>query len=159
MDPVAMEWIRGQRNRKDRWVLGACLMTAADADPNDPYVRNIEGLVNAVRTTSGAHTIVDSSGSASQASVLFQARSFQIEILHNIRDPRKAAYSLNKHTANRPAGNSRFYWMIRRGPARAALHRDWSNYSVERLARVVRAPYARIRYEDWVVDPAEVLSP
>lgn len=119
-------------------------------------MRDILGrLYDAVREVSGATTIVDSSKLPTYAMLLDQVDSIELSVVHLVRDPRAAAYSWTRvkeqpdrgrpgHMERRGVGKSTALWMV------------W-NSALEAAWRGRPQRYARVRYEDVVAAPREVL--
>ena len=109
----------------------------------------------AVHHVSGAELIVDSMKIPAHVYMLQAVPGIDVSILHLVRDPRGVAFSRTKKIerqgslADRPL---RTQW----SPARTASKWTWFNLAFEALRR--RAPdFARMRYEDLVVDPRRAL--
>lgn len=116
----------------------------------------LERLYGAVLRVSGARVVVDSSKDPRHGFVLSKLKRFDVHVVHLIRDPRAVAFSW-KRTRTRPE----IHWkaqdmMIQQAGASSArwtLH----NALVELLSASA-ASYCRVRYEDFVVNPAAAVS-
>jgi hypothetical protein len=120
------------------------------------YVGHYERLYAAAREVSGCDVVLDSSKQASLPFCLDTSGVIDLRVIHCVRDSRAVAFSQGREVArpeatsedNRQmhrlsAGASAFYWM---------LH----NAEVD-LFGAVHARTLRLRYEDWVADPATSL--
>jgi Sulfotransferase family len=121
----------------------------------DYYVKLYAG----VHAVGGATWLVDSSKHPSMAHCL-RKRSDDIElrVVHVVRDPRAVAHSWTKRV-ERPdvtSGRGDAELMTRYSPARAALLWNGENVAIESLRRL-DVPVHRVRYEDLVEDPEQVL--
>jgi Sulfotransferase family len=116
----------------------------------------LERLYSAVLRVSGARVVVDSSKDPRHGFVLSRLKHFDVHVVHLIRDPRAVAFSW-KRTRRRPE----IHWksqdmMIQQAGASSAR---WTvhNAFVELLSGSA-ASYCRVRYEDFVVNPAATVS-
>jgi UDP-N-acetylglucosamine transferase subunit ALG13 len=116
------------------------------------YLDRLSHLYRAVAEVSGATTIIDSSKHASYAMLLSQMQGIDLRLLHVVRDSRAVAHAWTKTVARPEADGSP---MPVYGSAKAAVLWDLQNGVVEHLRR--RHPYARVRYEDFVQTPKDVL--
>jgi hypothetical protein len=121
------------------------------------YVSHYERLYAAAREVSGCEVVLDSSKQASLPYCLATSSVIDLRVVHCLRDSRAVAFSQARHV-ERPearsdesrqmhqlsAGASAFYWM---------LH----NAEVDLFGRL-EGPTLRLRYEDWVDDPATWLA-
>ncbi|QYJ15077.1 hypothetical protein Rxycam_00889 [Rubrobacter xylanophilus DSM 9941] len=115
----------------------------------------LERLYGALRGVSGARVIVDSSKRFSYAAVLGTLPSVEVYAVHLLRDSRAVAHSWSRNKVRPEAGSSR---MPRQGPLKASRMWSLQNLLQGLLPRSggVRA-YARLRYEDFVREPASSL--
>jgi hypothetical protein len=120
------------------------------------YLDALARLYPAMQSVSGAELLVDSSKTASYASILAATPGLDLRLLHLVRDPRAAAYSWlsPKASPDRPGTSS----MDRLGAAKsAALWVLW-NRSVESLMSAnPHLPGLRLTYEEFVTKPAATL--
>jgi len=116
------------------------------------YLDRLSRLYRALAEVSGASTIVDSSKHASYALMLSQVEGIDLRLLHVVRDSRAVAHAWTKTVARPEAGGVP---MPMYGPAKAAVLWDVQNAVIEHLQR--RHPYLRVRYEDFVEAPKDVL--
>jgi hypothetical protein len=106
-----------------------------------------EALYDALAAVAQVSQIVDSSKSPAYAEMLSRLPTIDLRLLHLVRDPRATIYS---HLRRDRFG----YW----GAFRRSVYWVRWNVAVERLADA-GTPYARIRYEDFIEDPAGSLIP
>lgn len=123
-------------------------------DEAKDLVRWIETTYLAVRNESGARVLVDSTMSPVYGHLLTQAPSFEVRVVHLIRDPRAVAYSWSKEVLQ----ESREGVPMQRFDARASAAR-WvvENLAVQRLLSN-ESMVRRVRYEDFASEPARVVS-
>ncbi|WP_028644873.1 sulfotransferase [Nocardioides sp. URHA0020] len=115
----------------------------------DHYVR----LYRAASELTGG-VVVDSSKQVSLAWCLQTRPEIDLRVVHCVRDSRGVAYSWSKDVA-RPEAVSEEYGRMPRysAPAVSAL---WLLHNAEIEALRRRVPVQRLRYEDFVADPARV---
>ena len=122
------------------------------------YFDRISRLYRAVASVSGCETIVDSSKVPGYAQRLIESRvADQIELIHLVRDPRAVAYSSMRRRVDPTSPDSRIALEPHSVTLTAAMWVEW-NTTIERLARQYPVRYTRLRYEDFVEDPATTLS-
>ncbi|HEX5017416.1 MAG TPA: glycosyltransferase [Actinomycetes bacterium] len=119
---------------------------------HEQYAERLTRLYRAIAQVSGAHTIIDSSKHASYALLLSRMPALDLRLLHVVRDSRAVAHAWTKTVARPEAGGLP---MPVYGPAKAAVLWDVQNAVIERLG--ASHPYLRIRYEDFVQTPKDVL--
>jgi hypothetical protein len=100
---------------------------------------------------SGAAIIVDSSKSAAEAALLRESRAIDARVVHVIRDARAVAYSWSRIGWREPENRrstpgATFAWPASNGAAEVALR---TYDSVSKM---------RVRYEDYVVEPADFIA-
>ncbi|MFB9802845.1 sulfotransferase [Streptomonospora salina] len=108
----------------------------------------------AAAQVSGCRVIVDSSKHASLAACLRHRYGPRLHLVHMLRDPQAVARAWGKRVPRPDAtATSPEQEMARYSPGRAAV--QWAVQN-EVLARVSRlgVPTLRVRYEDFVADPA-----
>ncbi len=108
-------------------------------------------LYGSIASVSGARAVVDSSKDPSYAFVLHALRSFDLSIVHLVRDSRAVAHSFTRARV-RPEIHWRVEYMKCRSPLRTALLWDLSHGLFEMLGRG-EPGYLRLRYEDFVRNP------
>src|SRR6266511_818824 len=117
----------------------------------DAYLSSLTRLYRAIQEVSGARYLVDASKDPQHAYILRAMPSFDVRMVHLIRDSRAVAYSWRR-VRPRPE----IFWETRlmpRYPAiRTALAWTATNAGSE-VARRIGMPYVRVRYEDLVRDP------
>ena len=125
----------------------------------DEYARVLQKIYAAVQEVSGASVIVDSSKHPSTAYLLRRTPGIRLAVVHNVRDPRGVVYSWSKtDLSNSPdaqkdgAAGVMPTWTARH----TCRHYVTTNLLVGWLARL-GVPVIRVRYEDYVRDPAASL--
>ncbi len=116
------------------------------------YVARLAQLYRAIAEVSGSRVIIDSSKHASYAMTLSQVPGLDLRLLHVVRDSRAVAHAWSKEVARPEALGVP---MPMYGPTKTAVLWDVQNTLIERLKR--RHPYLRVRYEDFVEAPKDVL--
>lgn len=116
------------------------------------YLDRLTRLYQAIASVSGASVLVDSSKHASYALTLSRSRSLDLRLLHVVRDSRAVAHAWTKSVARPEASGNP---MPVYGPMKSALLWDVQNVAIEEMRR--RHPYLRVRYEDFVEAPKDVL--
>ena len=113
----------------------------------DPF---LERLYRAIQRVSGARGIVDSSKRYTCAVLLSLLPFADLRVVHLVRDSRAVAYSWAKSKESSAVVGGRL--MPRINPTQTS--RNWSlrNYSYDSLSGFARL--SRLRYEDFVDDPA-----
>ena len=104
-----------------------------------------EALYSAAGDVAGVRQLVDSSKSPLYAAFLRRLPTIDLRVVHIVRDPRATVYShLRRHSFGYGETFKLSLWWLR------------SNVAIEKLGRS-GVPYTRIRYEDFVEDPARLL--
>ena len=104
-----------------------------------------EALYSAAGDVAGVRQLVDSSKSPLYAAFLRRLPTIDLRVVHIVRDPRATVYShLRRHSFGYGETFKLSLWWLR------------SNVAIEKLGRS-GVPYTRIRYEDFVEDPARSL--
>ena len=104
-----------------------------------------EALYSAAGDVAGVRQLVDSSKSPLYAAFLRRLPTIDLRVVHIVRDPRATVYShLRRHSFGYGETFKLSLWWLR------------SNVAIEKLGRT-GVPYTRIRYEDFVEDPARSL--
>lgn len=119
------------------------------------YTAYYRSVYRAAATVSGADIVVDSSKHASLALALSNDREIDLRVMHLVRDSVAVAYSWSKDV-NRPETADRADSMVRYSAGRASVLWASNNLMIQ-LARLVRVPVHRMRYEDFVQAPTAVL--
>ena len=123
------------------------------ADPLRTFLEVSEKLYAAMWRVSGEAVLIDSSKVSSYAYTLTKMKGIRLQLLHLVRDPRAVAYSWSRKKYL-PDQNG-YFADIR--PARSSLRWIASNAAVEALKTKVDG-YLRVRYEDFISDPAGQLE-
>jgi Sulfotransferase family len=101
-----------------------------------------EALYAATSDVAGVRQLVDSSKSPLYAAFLRRLPTIDLRVVHIVRDPRATVYShFRRHSFGYGETFKLSLWWLR------------SNVAIEKLGGT-GVPYARIRYEDLVEDPA-----
>jgi hypothetical protein len=101
-----------------------------------------EALYAAAGDVAGVRQLVDSSKSSLYAAFLHRLPTIDLRVVHIVRDPRATVYShLRRYSFGYGETFKLSLWWLR------------SNAAIEKLGRT-GVPYTRIRYEDFVEDPA-----
>jgi hypothetical protein len=115
-----------------------------------------DSLCRAIAGESGAAYVVDSSKDVRQVLVLTDA-GINVRVIHLIRDVRGVAFSMSKRHADSPDPANRTEMDWHTTPAVAAAL--WvAVLNEEKVLRRHGVPVARMRYEDLVRRPREVIS-
>jgi hypothetical protein len=122
------------------------------------YVAKSEELFRHIAKASGKSIIVDSSKLPSRARALANARDIDLYVIHMVRDGRGVAWSLMKsYKRDVKAGLQRE--LIPKSALRTAVRWSTVNLAAEQLRHVVGPErYMRVRYEDFVANPAATLA-
>ncbi|GGJ99542.1 sulfotransferase [Pilimelia anulata] len=112
-------------------------------------------VYRAAATVTGAAVLVDSSKHSALAHVLrwLHPGALDLRVAHVVRDPRGVAYSWTRTVARPEAEGEQ---MTRYSPARSALLWTAHNAALGLLGRR-GVPLTRLRYEDFLADPAGTL--
>ncbi|MGI9608643.1 MAG: glycosyltransferase [Acidimicrobiales bacterium] len=119
------------------------------------YGAVVSRILRAAREVSGAPVIVDTSKHVSTALLLRQLPDVDLRVVHLVRDPRGVAHSWAKKIARPEVHDDRD--MDRLHPGRIGLRWLWFTIAFGNLDRLGVAT-ARLRYEDFVADPAACLD-
>lgn len=108
----------------------------------------------AVAAVSGRPVVIDSSKHVSLAFCLSGVAGLDLRVVQVVRDSRAVAYSWRQIVRRPEAAGSQ---MSTYPAASAAMRWDVQNGAVDRLRRL-GVPTLRVRYEDFIADPALVLD-
>jgi hypothetical protein len=114
----------------------------------DTALERITTVYRAVAEVSGSGLVVDSSKFPAEAAGLCGRTDVDVRVLHLVRDPRATAHSWRDTKDYIPA-----IGMRRNGAYWTAF-----NAASDRIGRAFPERYMRLRYEDFVSDPAAALS-
>lgn len=117
-----------------------------------PLPELLERLYLAIAETTNSRLIIDSSKEPHYSFILRSRPRLDLYFLHLVRDPRAIAFSWARHRPE--AGFNGRVDLERRGPALSAVYHDVSNVASEIMWRGRTDRYLRLRYEDFVADPA-----
>ena len=120
----------------------------------DEYVGYYQRTYAAIGQVSGSPVVIDSSKHASLAFCLRSSPGVDLRVVHMVRDSRAVAYSWGKVVDRPDAAGSQ---MSTYKPASAALRWNLQNSALQLLSQL-GTPTLRVRYEDFVQDPAATLS-
>lgn len=118
----------------------------------------LERLYGALQEVSGARVVVDSSKRFSYAAVLCALPRVEVYAVHLVRDSRAVAHSWSRGKARPEAAGGEGSRMPRQGPAKVARMWNVQNLLHGLLPRSGVRSFARLRYEDFVRDPAPRLG-
>ncbi len=135
-----------------RALLGARL---ASADFNR-QVRDAKALAVAIRETSGRPVVIDTSKGGARGLAYLQSLSddFDVRFIHLIRDGRGVVNSRKSHHL-RAAGNSE---RLRTAALRYSILWVFANVLFTMFFSLRQGRYLRVRYEDFIADPARTLE-
>lgn len=124
------------------------------SDGSEEARQRLGAIYAAIAAVTGCRVVVDSSKLPTYANLLAAVPEIDLSVVHLVRDPRGAAHSWSSRKPLQDgAGRSQ---MERIGSAKSALLWDvWNAASMALLTR--RDRYLRLRYEDFVADPAPAL--
>lgn len=120
------------------------------------YASYYSRLYRAAAEVSGRDIVVDSSKQASLPYVLRYADDVDLRVLHCIRDSRAVAYSWSRRVTRPESSTGGAEYMDRYPPSVSALKWLQHNGVIEGL-RLRGVPVHRIRYEDWIDAPQEMV--
>jgi hypothetical protein len=121
----------------------------------DRLAATVGALMHAAQEVSGARVLLDSSKIPVYAGLLRHA-DVDLRCVHVVRDPRGVAHSLAKNV-ERPEVTGGGAAMYRLSPVRAGLW--WSAFELQAtVLAAASTPMTTVRYEDFVDDPAGVVS-
>ncbi len=123
----------------------------------EEYQALMSTLYGAIDEVSGGRIIVDAMKIPAHVYMLSGLRRrYDIRYLHLIRDSRGVANS-NAKVVRRQGSLEDRPFRGQRGPVKSAVRWTWFNLSSEVLAGVRKMPMSRMRYEEFVGDPAAAL--
>ena len=144
------------RNRYLVWLMAGRGPGSFERDLRE-YVDILDRLYRALATASGAQVLVDTSKNAPYAWLLRLVPSVQLQILHLVRDSHGVAYSWAKQGIARPEVAGGSVYMDTLPVARLALRWTGANALFDLMGRT-QTPLLRLRYEDFVDDPANAVT-
>jgi hypothetical protein len=121
------------------------------------YLDVLQRLYQAIAEVSGARVIVDSSKYPSYGYLLSLADDIDVTMVHLVRDPRAVAYSWTRRKLEMTTSGIQAP-MGQVAPIRTAA--DWLIWAAlaEQYGRALPTPAMRVRYEDFVDRPEEVVG-
>lgn len=148
--------IRVARQRRLPRLLGISLAGHAFRGDVVDYADHYARLYRAIAAAADARYVVDASKWPVQALALRRG-GLDIRVIHLVRDARGVAYSLAKRDVVRPHATDGVDLMAHSGAAGAAARWVACQAEAEMLRRC-GLPVARVRYEDFVRQPREVVA-
>ncbi|MDQ6848379.1 MAG: sulfotransferase [Candidatus Dormibacteraeota bacterium] len=121
-----------------------------------PAREALAALYPAIAEVTSSRVIVDSSKLPAYANLLAATPGIDLRVVHLVRDPRGAAHSWASRKALTD-GASRPH-MENLGPAKSSMLWDVWNVAAGVLFDTRSHSYLRLRYEDFVADPAAALA-
>lgn len=115
------------------------------------YAETVDRLYSAIADTTGCDVIVDSSKWPPYGLLLSEMSAFDVYVLHLVRDPRAVAHSWQRRRPRPDRGGTPF--MPRTARSSSARWLAW-NAAIEAYWKPSSGRYIRVRYEDFVADPA-----
>lgn len=120
------------------------------------YAREIRRVFVAIRRVTGASVVVDSTKTPHYAYLTAKLAGLEVAVLHVVRDPRAVAYSWSRTV---PDPGKRTGRMGTIGPLASSIRWSVWNGLIETMTRrAVQDRYLRVRYEDFVKQPAVFLE-
>ena len=116
------------------------------------FARTLEETMVAAAELSGADVIIDTSKSPAAALLLHLHTSLDVRVIHLVRDPRASAFSQSRPKLD-PATDE---LMPASGPVPSTFNWLNKNWLIDSTV-ATRVPTLRIRYEDLVAAPEDVL--
>jgi Sulfotransferase family len=117
-----------------------------DSSSAREYRSGLAELYDAIRRTTGARVLVDTSKAPSYALALGRLDDVELSVVHLVRDPRATAFSRRRTPGPEDTG-----------PVGSALLWGVWNVLSERWFAAGR-PYVRVRHEDFVERPRETME-
>lgn len=154
VDPERMAHLKRRVDRATRVPAIATRRPASFAREMDEYVDHFARLYRAARVVAGDQgtVLIDSSKQASLAWCLAGSEEIDLRVVHCVRDSRGVAHSWSKEVARPEAVDGEHASMPRYSSPTVAAY--WSLHNVESELVGRRVPTTRLRYEDFVADPA-----
>ena len=122
------------------------------------YAKTVELLYAQVLAVSGDRYVVDSSKTPDYAYFLSRIKTFDILLIHLIRDPRAVVYSWSKQFKRQDTREGTDVAMTRFGLLKSTLRWMKWNLGCELLRGKKNVRYLRVRYEDFAKNPDGVLD-
>ncbi|MGB3848555.1 MAG: sulfotransferase [Tunicatimonas sp.] len=122
------------------------------------YAQTLKNLYASVLKVSGEQYVIDSSKTPDYAFFLSRLKSVDMVLLHLVRDPRGVAYSWGKKFIRNDVRTDTKLSMTSFGIVKATLRWIKWNIGCELVGRRPNVRYLRVRYEDFVKNPQEVLD-
>jgi hypothetical protein len=116
------------------------------------FARTLEETMVAAAELSGADVIIDTSKSPAAALLLHLHTSLNVRVIHLVRDPRASAFSQSRPKLDPATGAH----MPASGPVPSTFNWLNKNWLIDSTV-APRLPTLRIRYEDLVTAPGDVL--
>ena len=151
-EPRELEKLQQARSQYRLRMLPRLLLprTPAQTRRLDDYLAALGRLYAAVQEVSGARVIVDGTKDAMYGFLLSRVPSIDLQMVHLVRDSRAVAFSHQRFKKYMPDASNLGY-LPRSAPWQTAL--AWNSTTL--LLNAARCPRPlRLRYEDFVADPA-----
>ena len=122
----------------------------------ESYLNILNTFYDSIASVANGHTIIDSSKDPVHALLITQLKNVQPYVMHVVRDPRAVAYSRTR-TKRKIAITDRVLFMPKQGVLQSSIKWLLVNVLSEFMLKK-KAPYIRVRYEDFIADPDAVIS-
>jgi hypothetical protein len=116
-----------------------------------PLVDVLTTLYTTIERRTKSRVIIDSSKNPAFGYLLGSVPELDVRYLHLVRDAPAVAYSLGKRKESEPGRR-----LPRKGPWQSSL--DWTMRNIAAERHLRRRPMMRIRYEDLVSDPSDMVT-
>ena len=120
------------------------------------YTGTLRKIYAAIHDLTGCHTIVDASKDIPTLNLLRGMTDLRLRVLHLVRDSRAVAYSWTREKKQAHHVGEIGY-MDRHSPHRSALEWLYRNQLTEMASNRVDG-YTRVRYEELIANPLEVIG-
>jgi Sulfotransferase family len=122
----------------------------------EEYRQFLSALYGSIQNVTGSQVVVDASKNLLFARLLTETPGVKLTFLHLVRDSRGVAHSLMRKQRRPGTANRREYFR-QQGPLLGSILWSTAHVTTERLA-VRTSRLIRVRYEDFVSDPAATVS-
>lgn len=122
------------------------------------YLYILDRLYTGIFEITGCDILVDSSKIPSHAFLLSQLSSFDLTLIHLVRDPRGTANSWSKKIDRQDAQPDGTIQMEQYTPTIQSMKWLFWNILFEMMPHHTDVEYVRIRYEDFVTEPAKSID-
>lgn len=153
--PDAAALVAARESLTPRRALALALGRRPLPPPAAAYLERLRQLYRGLRQVTGCRVVIDSSKSPGHGFLLGKLSELDVHVVHLVRDPRATAYAWQKRKVYDASGSEPLA-MSRHTPARSA--RLWLTWNLAAELLWARESYTRIRYEDFVARPREVVE-